>query len=151
MSTQDRVTPGMSQDRYSGWLLDNVWKYYLAMLIVREDILIVASWLDILVVSWTMYVGTTMEDTEQASKQVNSAVNRSWRGKLDSCWSFTSLQLLVSYHNGSVFASMFSHGLLGNKAADTMTWYPTQSHYPNTELTCPFPILFMPITWFDVL
>ena len=28
-----------------------------------------------------------------------------------------------------------------------MTWYPTQSYYPDTEPTNPCPILIMPITW----
>ena len=28
-----------------------------------------------------------------------------------------------------------------------MTWYPTQSHYPETEPNSPCPILIMPSTW----
>ena len=28
-----------------------------------------------------------------------------------------------------------------------MTWYPTRSHYPDTEPTSPCPILIMPSTW----
>ena len=35
---------------------------------------------------------------------------------------------------------------LGNQAAGTMTQYPTQSHYPNTELPSPCLILLMPST-----
>ena len=33
------------------------------------------------------------------------------------------------------------------QAAITMTWYPTQLHYPHTEPTSPHPILIMPSTW----
>ena len=33
---------------------------------------------------------------------------------------------------------------LGDQAARTRTWYPTQSHYPDTELTSPCPITVMP-------
>ena len=33
---------------------------------------------------------------------------------------------------------------LGQQAARTMTCYPTQSHYPDTEPTCPCSILIMP-------
>ena len=32
---------------------------------------------------------------------------------------------------------------LGDKAILTMIWYPTQSHYPNTELTNLYPSLVM--------
>ena len=35
---------------------------------------------------------------------------------------------------------------LGNPSADTMTWYPTQSLYPDTELTSPCPILIVSYT-----
>ena len=28
-----------------------------------------------------------------------------------------------------------------------MSWYPTQSHYPNTEPTHPWPIVMMPSAW----
>ena len=36
---------------------------------------------------------------------------------------------------------------LGEQATSTMTWYPTQSHYPNTKPTNPCHILIMSITW----
>ena len=36
---------------------------------------------------------------------------------------------------------------LGSHAVSTMTWYPTQSHYPDTEQISPCPILIMPSTW----
>ena len=32
---------------------------------------------------------------------------------------------------------------LGDQVAHTVTWYPTQSHYPDTQLTSPYPILIM--------
>ena len=36
---------------------------------------------------------------------------------------------------------------LGNQAVSTMTWYPTQSHYPDIAPTSPCPIPIMPSTW----
>ena len=42
---------------------------------------------------------------------------------------------------------LYSATQLGNQAVSTMTWYPTQSHYHNTDLTSPCPILIMPSTW----
>ena len=41
---------------------------------------------------------------------------------------------------------LYSAPPFGNQAASTMTWYPTQSHYPVTEPTSPCPILLMPST-----
>ena len=35
---------------------------------------------------------------------------------------------------------------LRNQAVSTMTWYPTQSHYPDIEPTSPCPILILPST-----
>ena len=42
---------------------------------------------------------------------------------------------------------LYSAAPLGNKAICTMTWYPTQSHYHDTELTSPCPILLIPSAW----
>ena len=39
---------------------------------------------------------------------------------------------------------VYSAALLGDQAASTRTWYPTQPHYPDTEPTNPFLILIMP-------
>ena len=39
---------------------------------------------------------------------------------------------------------LYSAALLGNQATSTMTKYPTQSHYPDTVLTSPCPVLIMP-------
>ena len=36
-----------------------------------------------------------------------------------------------------------SAGALGDQATSTMTWYSTQSHDPDTELTSPYTILIM--------
>ena len=36
---------------------------------------------------------------------------------------------------------------LGNQTISTMTWYPTQSHYSDTEPTSPCPLLMTPNTW----
>ena len=51
------------------------------------------------------------------------------------CWSFTYLQHLRSYQDSEHSWWLYSAAILGNQAAGTMTWYPTQSHYPDTELT----------------
>ena len=36
---------------------------------------------------------------------------------------------------------------LGNQGIHTITWYPTQSPYPDTDPTSPFPILITPNAW----
>ena len=41
---------------------------------------------------------------------------------------------------------LYSAGPLGDQATSTMIWYPTQSHYPDTEPTSPCFILIMPST-----
>ena len=38
---------------------------------------------------------------------------------------------------------LYSAAPLGNYATGTLTQYPTQSHYPDTELTSPCPIPLM--------
>ena len=52
---------------------------------------------------------------------------------------------------------------LGDQANSTMTWHPTQSNYPDTEATSPYPLLIMPSAcletklyqflshWFDLI
>ena len=39
---------------------------------------------------------------------------------------------------------LYSATSLGHQANDSMTCYPTQLHYPDTERTSPCPILIMP-------
>ena len=39
---------------------------------------------------------------------------------------------------------LYSSASLEHQATSTMTCYPTELHYPDTELTSPFPILIMP-------
>ena len=39
---------------------------------------------------------------------------------------------------------LYSPASLEHQATGTMTCYPTQSHYPNTEPTSPLPFLIMP-------
>ena len=61
-------------------------------------------------------------------------------------WRFASLQHLRSYQDWSRLVKVSTHGnflLLGNQATKLMTQYPTQSYYPDTELTSPRPILSM--------
>ena len=41
---------------------------------------------------------------------------------------------------------LYSAARLGNQVASTMTQFPTQSHYPDTEPTSPCPILIMSST-----
>ena len=42
---------------------------------------------------------------------------------------------------------LYSAAPLGHQA--TSTWYPTQSHYPNTEPISPCPTLTMPNAWLE--
>ena len=41
---------------------------------------------------------------------------------------------------------LYSAAPLRDQATITMTWYPTESHYPDTEPTSPCPILKLPST-----
>ena len=65
------------------------------------------------------------------------------------CWSFRSLQHLRAYQYGYQLVTVHTHGdsivlsHWGNQATNTMTQYSNQSHYPDTELTSPCPILLM--------
>ena len=62
------------------------------------------------------------------------------------CWEFyilaTSKVILTSDSAHSWW--LYSAAPLENQATRTMTQYPTQSHYPDTEPTSPCPILLMP-------
>ena len=54
----------------------------------------------------------------------------------------------ISYH-GHVRMDpelwLCTHGdFRGNQATSTITWYPTQSHYPDTKPTSPCTVLIMP-------
>ena len=62
------------------------------------------------------------------------------------CCCFTSQQhLVISGRLPTAHSQLlYSAAPLGNKATSTMMPYPTQSHYTDTELTCPCPILTMP-------
>ena len=42
---------------------------------------------------------------------------------------------------------LYSSAPLRNQATSTVSWYPTQLHYPETEPTSPCPILIMPSNW----
>ena len=41
---------------------------------------------------------------------------------------------------------LYSAAPVGDQVTSTMSTYPTPSHYPDTELTSPFPSLIMPST-----
>ena len=43
--------------------------------------------------------------------------------------------------------TLYSAAPLENRAISIMTWYPTQSHYPDIEATSPCPVLIRPNTW----
>ena len=42
---------------------------------------------------------------------------------------------------------LHSAALLGNHAVSNMTWYPSQSHYPDTKQISPYHILITPNAW----
>ena len=66
------------------------------------------------------------------------------------CWSFTSLQHPSSYQDryrpvtAYTYADCIMLSYWENQDAGTLTLYPTQSHYPNTDLTSSCLILLMP-------
>ena len=70
-------------------------------------------------------------------------------GCLVGYWGFISLQPLTSKGisewvltcDGAHSWRLYSAALLGNQAISIMTWYPTQSHYPDTEPTSSCTIL----------
>ena len=73
---------------------------------------------------------------------------RFWFG----CWSFTSWQHLRSLiwtltcdrvHSWW----LYSAAPLGNPTISTMTWYPTESYYPDVEPTSPCPSLIILSRW----
>ena len=62
------------------------------------------------------------------------------------CWRFMSLQHLKSYQVRYRLVTahswrFYSAAPLENQAAGIMTQYPIQSHYPDTKVTSPCPIL----------
>ena len=60
------------------------------------------------------------------------------------CWLFEFYILATSKIISGWELSCDSAAPLGNQATSTMTSYPIQSHYPDTELISPCPILLMP-------
>ena len=68
------------------------------------------------------------------------------------CWCFKSLQHLGSYQDNYRLVTVLTRGdfimlpPLANQITGTITQYPSQSHYRDTELTSPSPILLMPST-----
>ena len=42
---------------------------------------------------------------------------------------------------------LYSAAPLGNQTTNTVTWYPIQSNYPDTESTSPCHIQIMPSAW----
>ena len=67
---------------------------------------------------------------------------------VDCC--FTSQQHLRSHKDRCHSAHswwLYNTNLLGNQATSTVTWYPTQSNFPDAEQTGPYPILIMQRAW----
>ena len=44
---------------------------------------------------------------------------------------------------------LYNPAPLGDQVVNTMTWYPTQSDYPDTKSTSPCPILIMQSAWLE--
>ena len=59
-------------------------------------------------------------------------------------WQHLSLSWRVPTCGSAHSWWLYSAAPLGNQAACTITQYPTQLHYPNIELTNPFPVLLIP-------
>ena len=63
------------------------------------------------------------------------------------CWNFAFWQHVRSHKEGSRLVTVRTNGAFYNVASwrcqafSTMTQYPTQSHYPDTELPSPSPAL----------
>ena len=83
---------------------------------------------------------------------VQTLLHLTW-GILFVCCCFMSQQQLRSHKDGYWLVKVRTHGdfysavPLGDQATSTMTWYPTQSQYPDTESTSPCPIRIIPNTW----
>ena len=79
--------------------------------------------------------------------------DRKWAGWMVDCSSLMPWQHLRSYQDMNWLGDnthswyLYSAVTLGDQTASTVTWYPTQSHYPGTELTNPFSILIMLSAW----
>ena len=65
------------------------------------------------------------------------------------CWSLTSWQDLRWYPDRYSLVAVHTQGafIVLSHWETTMTWHPTESHYPVTEPTSTFPILIMLSTW----
>ena len=80
----------------------------------------------------------------------HSLVCAHWSGKVWSCasqlWNKSSgvrgLRLVLTCDSVHLWR-LYSAALLEHQATSTMTCYLTQSHYPDTELTSPCPILII--------
>ena len=66
--------------------------------------------------------------------------------RLDGCWRFASLQHRRSCQVLTVTVHTHDDFIVLPQLRNQMKRYPTQSHYPDTELTSPCPILLMPTT-----
>ena len=49
--------------------------------------------------------------------------------------------------DGTYSCQFYSATPVRDQGANTMTWYPTQSHYPDTEPTSTCPVLIIPNIW----
>ena len=72
--------------------------------------------------------------------------------ELIGCWRLKSWQHLRPFEEAYWLVTVCTHSdfivlLHWDQAANTLTWYPTQLHYPDSEPISPFPILIMLKTW----
>ena len=68
---------------------------------------------------------------------------------------FTPGQHPTSFQHGYRIVTVCTHGdvysaaPLGNQVTSSMGHYPTQSHYPVTEPTSPYPVLLIVSAWLE--
>ena len=65
------------------------------------------------------------------------------------CWLFEFNILTTSKVISGHLYWLYDAVPLRHQATGTITEYPTQSHYPGTELTSPCPLLIIPCIWIE--
>ena len=61
-------------------------------------------------------------------------------------WGGTCPDMTLDVAGPTCYSAHACAAPLRDQTTTTMIWYPTQSHYPDTELTSPRPVLLMPNT-----
>ena len=70
-------------------------------------------------------------------------INRIGQELVSSVSGNVCLSLFYILGTSNVISRLYSASPLRDQATSTITWYPTQSHYPNIEPTSPCPILIL--------